>query len=344
VNSYIGVKEVSFSPLRKHDLLLFDQIAIPQLNISITQSPTAQRAADLEWLAGEGLLLDVAAEDLIRNSKHLDPVAVWWLYASFALGSNPLVQEFIPAAQQLELENLAVRLCGIASVRSAASYLEVAEGKRAAALGLEGLWPRHYEWCKSAEQLSEILQLAYARCHAIPLPPEQRKLLDRIHNILHGVLPESFPREDSVVSIVLHHLPVPDEQVSWEQIADFKKDEQTRFRALELRKWMRKVTQDNLPPMELHEELEYMVAQYNDHMRMHRMKTQSGMVETLLTVPATIGEHLTRFRFGEAVQTLFSVRKHKAALLEAERAAPSREIAFIIDAQRKFGRRGTNVP
>jgi hypothetical protein len=47
--SLVGVKDLSFTPLEKRDLLLFDQIAVPDLNKCLSGMASKSLSTDIEW-------------------------------------------------------------------------------------------------------------------------------------------------------------------------------------------------------------------------------------------------------------------------------------------------------
>jgi hypothetical protein len=66
------------------------------------------------------------------------------------------------------------------------------------------------------------------------------------------------------------------------------------------------------------------------------MKISPGRIRTLLTVPAEIAESIASKKWGEAMRKVFWIHSRKVALLEAERNAPGREVAYVVQAQEKF--------
>jgi len=137
------------------------------------------------------------------------------------------------------------------------------------------------------------------------------------------------PEMSDTVRVVLTAFPVPDDSVPWERIIDLKKDENLAYHLEELRLWIRKVVEIGLSPVEVKEGIEYALSQYEAALRLHRIKTGSTALQLLLTIPSAIVEDLSRLRFGKAADRLFSVRLTKAALLETERSAPGKELAYL---------------
>lgn len=138
------------------------------------------------------------------------------------------------------------------------------------------------------------------------------------------------------VNITLNALPVPDESVPWEQIFEYRSDPGSQSKFLALRHWMSEVARAELPPAEVEEKLEYLIDQYQQHMRLHRMKTNVGTLETVVTTTAEVLGNLASFKWGKAAEALFSLRRRRVALLEGELTAPGSEVAYIVKARETF--------
>ena len=139
-----------------------------------------------------------------------------------------------------------------------------------------------------------------------------------------------------IVQIALNALPVPDESTSWEQIIEYRSDPDSRSKFLALRHWMSEVARAELTPAEVEEKLEYLIDQYQKHMRLHRMKTNVGTLETVVTTGAEFLGNLVSFKWGKAAEALFSLKRRQVALLEGELTAPGNEVAYIVKARETF--------
>lgn len=140
-----------------------------------------------------------------------------------------------------------------------------------------------------------------------------------------------------IVNITLNSLPVPDDSVPWEQILEYRSDPDSQSKFLALRHWMSEVARAELTPAEVEEKLAYLVDQYQRHMKLHRMKTNIGTLETIVTTGAEVLGDLASFKWGKAAEALFSLKRRKVALLEGELTAPGNEVAYIVKARESFG-------
>lgn len=146
----------------------------------------------------------------------------------------------------------------------------------------------------------------------------------------------SLPNKSEVMHILIDGLPIPDDSVSWETILDFKNNTESRGKLLAIKRWVNKISKESLGKGEIKDEIEYLIHEYEQSIKLHRMKTNMGMIETVLTIPAEILENLVQIKFSKAIQSCFVFKKRRIQLLEAEMRAGGRELAYIVKAREKF--------
>jgi hypothetical protein len=139
-----------------------------------------------------------------------------------------------------------------------------------------------------------------------------------------------------VLKIVVGQLPIPDELTPWEHILEYRSDPDSFARFLDLRVWMSEVARSELTPAEVEEKLADLISKYERHMKLHRMKTNTGTLETIITTGAEVLSDLVTIKWGKAAQALFSLKKRQVALLEGELTAPGKEVAYIVKARETF--------
>ncbi len=140
----------------------------------------------------------------------------------------------------------------------------------------------------------------------------------------------------SVLEVVMRQLPVPAPETPIEAIVDFRADEDARVALQRLRHWMNTVVRKTTKPHEIEEEILTLNDQYQEHMRLHKMKHQTGVLRTLITVPLDVLEELVPLKFSSALDAALAFRERKLALTEAEMQAPGRNVAYIVRAQDAF--------
>lgn len=144
------------------------------------------------------------------------------------------------------------------------------------------------------------------------------------------------PGQDSVAQIILRNIPKPDPSTPWEVILEYRSDPDSRVRFFRLKNWINKLASSHRSPNEIEDELRELIHEYEEYMKLHRMKVQSSMLEAIVTIAAEIVEGLIKFKWSDAAKALFSIKRQRIELLEAEREAPGREIAYLIDVRKKF--------
>ena len=143
-----------------------------------------------------------------------------------------------------------------------------------------------------------------------------------------------------VLEVILKSMPIPDDQTAWEDIIEFRNDPEAMKRLRALRVWTRKFAHATTATSlaEMKEEIEVLLDEYEEHMKLHRMKVNKGAAETLLTVAGKLTEDLVKLKWSELAKLPFILRERKISLLEAEAKAPNRELAYVSIARSRFSR------
>ncbi len=147
---------------------------------------------------------------------------------------------------------------------------------------------------------------------------------------------EGATRRVAVMRVVMNELPVPSAETPWQQLYEFKNDEATTRQRLRLRNWVRKVATTSSNERDIEDELRATLADYEEHMNLHKLKTQTSRLEWAITTLAELAELTVRFKFSAAAKKLFSLRQKEIDLSENEMKAPGREVAYIANAKSKF--------
>jgi hypothetical protein len=148
--------------------------------------------------------------------------------------------------------------------------------------------------------------------------------------------PDPKTLRGDVVTVVLDVMPIPDDSTSWEQILEFRQDKDSRSKLIALRRWMRGVAKDSRSSTEIAEELEYLLHQYEGHMRLHRMKINAGTLESIATATGDIPHELLKLKLSSLVKPLCILGTRRVQLLEAELSCPGQEVAYVSKARRAF--------
>ncbi|MCH9031242.1 MAG: hypothetical protein IIB00_03150 [candidate division Zixibacteria bacterium] len=306
--SYVGIRYTYFDFDLRRELLLFDRLALPFLESTIrvwsdseSDSRLNQLAAELEWLA----------EREIVEAPSLSPVQ-----------TGPLADDYLDYLKMSdERDKVFSKIREISgpdlNLDEASAYVMKTGDSRLIHCLTQIV--QNFE-----KYLVRILAAQLNQNDgtiAIPLLSTRDE-----NNLDIGV------SRAQVLSIAFDSIPFPATNVSLEQLIDFRNDPDVRADYLALHRWAATTAKESRQPAEIREEIEYLIAQYQRHMNIHKIEQGVGAVETVVTVGAETLENLVKLKWGKAAKQLFSFRKRKAALLKAESGAPGKELAYLIKA------------
>jgi hypothetical protein len=143
-------------------------------------------------------------------------------------------------------------------------------------------------------------------------------------------------KKNNVIQIVINNLPLPNIETSWEKIIDYRNDPDNNKDLLNLRRWIRKISSEEISPVEVQEEIEWLQNEFQAHMKYHRIKANTETLEVLVKAPLEIIEDLVKLKLSKIPEPLFALKKKQLMLMEAEINAPGKEMAYIIKSRETF--------
>jgi hypothetical protein len=302
----VGVRDwATFYASLKRDALIFNRIAVPslyQLLTSLTHSSDEGLEPvwnELCWLISEGIIFQ--PEFMLSTEQEI-------------IGGN----EEINKLYNLEVEHSQK---AFAFEHAFLTHLLSEEDFRK----FKREYARH-------SRLAEEFRLR--RCSTL------LRSLENVdaYPILSGLnsLEAPFVEKRDVIEITLKAIPVPQDSVAWEQIIEYRSDPDTRGKFLALRNWMSEVAREKLSSVEVEDKLEYLMYEYQSHIKLHKLKTNVGTLETIIVTGAEILENLVKFNWGKVAKQIFSLKHRQITLLEGEMSSPGKEVAYIIEAKDKL--------
>ena len=317
VRGFVGVKlpsELILSSSLKREALMFSQIGIVDMTRLFQFSQVQERTIvkqlrdELDWLLEHDVIFDPEKKAGSREVTDEEYAKLRTLegMARIVAGSR------VPKANQ-ELERRGLDFHNAIRQRDELSHQLAA----AVAAGLDAEIFRARRECIRLRVLHRI----------------DAHLVTSLGDLLSI---ESDSHKHEVVKITLDSLPIPDDSTSWEQIIEYRNNPDSQSKFLALRTWMSEVARAELTPAETEEKLEHLIDQYQQHMKLHRMKTNIGTLETIVTTSAEVLGDLASFQWGKAAQVLFALKRRKVALLEGELLSPGNEVAYIVKARERF--------
>ena len=135
------------------------------------------------------------------------------------------------------------------------------------------------------------------------------------------------PDRRDVLQILINGLRLPDKDVSWEQIVQYRSDPNSLNRFLDLRNWINEIAGGKLTPLEAEQRLQPVLKRFRKQMEIHQMKTVSTTLGALVTTsPDVIGNLLS---YPRGTKVCFFVHR-KLVLLEGEALSDVSEVAFVL--------------
>lgn len=330
----------------KHALLYFDELAVldlENLKYNLTRhanTSDTQLWKEYEWLQEQGFIFDPDLPDTAQMELNADERKFANLESRFLLIRGCLLaREFSGSLSKAQdPESAAMRNTWDKAYEAMASMIEktdalkfLADGK----LSIENFPALEYARTACIARI-KAAQLSRSRAiDAVATMP-----LDLHQSVAAMFIPEvgDFSKSSaSTVEVVLRGIPTPSDETSWQEIIEFKADADSKYRFLALREWIRDVSRAAISPIELEEKLEYLLNEYESHMRLHRMKVRAGILQTIVVTTAEVVENALKLKFGTLAKKLFEIREKRIALLEAERAAPGRQVSYVLHARKTFG-------
>jgi len=141
-------------------------------------------------------------------------------------------------------------------------------------------------------------------------------------------------KNSAVLCFTLEKIPVPSDNTPWEQIIDFRKDEDSQNKYYALIHWANQVASSNKPLHEVEDEYNYLYSEYCKAFDIHKMKSSFTAWEILMT--GAIDSFMSLQGFSSVIRNLFSISKTRIQVKEEEMKLPGREIAYIHKANETF--------
>lgn len=325
----IGIKSIDLALPTKQESLVFDRIGILGLESYIDSIVNDEIAANIKWLLNQGFLIElkVDAQSFLEID---DPILLSCL--KYVLGS---------AYIQLALDKSKVDLAkATEGTRLIAEHFGVSHLMDEMHLARTGNMLKSLNRKDLPEASNTIRKIGlgllvramnyylreYHCLNCVPIVDPTIHTPKWLYDLTDG----------NVVHIIIHHFPVPAENVPWEAILEFRNDPESQSKFFRIRHWIKKIVKQSEPSQDLSEEIEYLVHDYTEYMRIEKMKFFTTPLQIFFTSLAGFAEDIMKMRLESAVNRIFSVRQRRVKLMEAERLAPGREIAYLVKARETF--------
>ena len=136
----------------------------------------------------------------------------------------------------------------------------------------------------------------------------------------------------SAIEVAVSNVPLPSAGMPWQDFLEFRADPEHRAHLQRLRTWLQARALANTPSEHVGDELETLLQNYRDYMRVQHIKYGEGTISTIIVCALDAFENLLNFKVGTALRSLVDIRAKRIALTEAELLAPGREVSYLIHA------------
>ncbi|MDH3891883.1 MAG: hypothetical protein OEV49_12440 [candidate division Zixibacteria bacterium] len=343
---FIGVTHLDVHFPTKQDVLLFDHIAVGSLSKTRADIHDLEAAAAIDYLTQEGVVIDafqnagLDAELGPLEQQYTDHASVNAILSVILSNASKEPRLLEQMSSRQSVQDLVNSFAAIAQInrQQVSESVYMLFKKLHGRLG--GAQSTDLETHQRDFHSAFLCSVARAKSVSLSGKPEF-DAVPLIHYPHHDDLLMPSARENVVANVVIKNMPTPSPDTPWEAVMDFRGHPDTQRRLFDFRYWMGKVAKelavDTTSVSELEQELDYLTHEYTEHMKLAKLKIESTTAETLITLIAEVAEDVIKLKFKDAVKAVFSLRHRKIALLEAERQAPGREIAYLVEAARVFG-------
>jgi hypothetical protein len=136
-------------------------------------------------------------------------------------------------------------------------------------------------------------------------------------------------KKQQVYNLILNNIPLPSDKNSFEEILNFKGDSDAQISALALRSWITDVSHSNYNIDEIEEKFLHLLNQYEKSIKLHKLKTENSIIETVVIGGAEIIENLVKLQFSNVAKLFFKHKNDNIDLMELEMKGLGNELSFI---------------
>lgn len=161
---------------------------------------------------------------------------------------------------------------------------------------------------------------------------------DNAFPLLYNEMPNNIDplHQSKVLEVILEKLPIPNENIDWQQIVDYRSDPDTESKFNALRSWMQDIARTDYTKSEIEERIKHILYEYEKHLKLHKLKYQHGKLRIFVTTSLEVLGNTLKLNWGKSAEVLFSLKEKKYDFLESEMSAPGRELAYLSKTDKIF--------
>lgn len=140
-----------------------------------------------------------------------------------------------------------------------------------------------------------------------------------------------------VYNLVLEDFPiVKTDNVSWEQIFNFKNDQEIYNSIWGLRNWITNISKSNKSISEIEEEYRYLKYKYEQAIKVHKLKTGNSIFQMTIQTSAELLENVAKLRFRKLTDLLFKFKENRISLMETELKSDGNQFSYLFKVKDNF--------
>jgi len=140
-----------------------------------------------------------------------------------------------------------------------------------------------------------------------------------------------------VFKYVLKEIPQPKDNISLEQLLDFKEDNDTKEKYFKLIGWINSVSKKAITIEEFEDEYQELYQSYLKQFKIHNIEYNLSIIEVLINGFAELFENTFTLKFSKITKGMFDIFKEDVKAEKSELGIKDRELAYIIKAQKEYG-------
>jgi hypothetical protein len=143
--------------------------------------------------------------------------------------------------------------------------------------------------------------------------------------------------KDDLFEIIVSNISIPDEKIPWHDLLAFKNESRSIQQLRALRLWVTDMSNGKLTYGEAVDKVSYLMDEYRSHLRGAGLKFKAGILRTLVVGAAGVAENVLKFKLKDLAEAPFKMFDARTQLVEAERKAVGRELAYAVRAMDELG-------
>lgn len=142
---------------------------------------------------------------------------------------------------------------------------------------------------------------------------------------------------DLALNFMLDKIPIPNVNTSWEQLIEFRSDEDIRRKYYALIDWINEMSRTGMPITHLADKYNHLYSEYLKQYSLHKLSSNFTTIELLVVGGVEFISSILQQNYLSAFRNILSVSKQKVILMKSEKELQGRELAYIHSVNEIFG-------